>query len=108
MTILHLSFFNIIQHERVKLLPTCHNCQKHWTWKQTIRSGCTIDRGMKCPYCQNKQHLTATSRKRMFLLTIVSILPLLLPMFHVPAIIPFILIVVLGVSNLLLYPFISK
>jgi len=41
-------------------MPTCQNCKREWTWKQTIRRMFYL----KCPYCGKKQYESAASKKR--------------------------------------------
>ncbi|GGK00688.1 hypothetical protein GCM10007063_23730 [Lentibacillus kapialis] len=55
-------------------MPTCQNCDKKWTWKQTIK---TIFR-LKCPYCGKKQYESASSRVRggVFALIPLAFLPI--------------------------------
>ncbi|MFA1820220.1 TIGR04104 family putative zinc finger protein [Virgibacillus oceani] len=45
-------------------MPTCQNCHNKWSWKQTFRKSFTLDTGIPCPYCGEKQFLTSKSRKR--------------------------------------------
>lgn len=66
-------------------MPTCQNCHKRWSWKQTFRRSFTLGGGMSCPYCEEKQYLTARLRKR-------------------SSIIPFILITLIMLGNLFFGP----
>lgn len=45
-------------------MPTCQNCHEKWNWKQTFKRSFTLGGGMTCPYCEEKQYLTARMRKR--------------------------------------------
>ncbi|ASN05629.1 TIGR04104 family putative zinc finger protein [Virgibacillus necropolis] len=45
-------------------MPTCQNCHKKWNWKQTFKKSFTLGGEMTCPYCEEKQYLTARMRKR--------------------------------------------
>ncbi|WP_096272113.1 TIGR04104 family putative zinc finger protein [Paucisalibacillus globulus] len=45
-------------------MPTCQNCGKEWSWKQTFKKMWTFSITMKCPHCQEQQYLTTKSRKR--------------------------------------------
>ncbi|WP_416147808.1 TIGR04104 family putative zinc finger protein [Salipaludibacillus sp. HK11] len=75
-------------------MPTCQNCYKKWTWKQTLKSGFTIDIGMKCPHCGKTQYLTTKSKRNNFICTLFILSPMLLPMFfNVSAIISLFLII---------------
>lgn len=53
-------------------MPTCQNCKKEWTWKQTIK---TMFR-LKCPHCGEKQYETASSRKRTSIFGVLPIIAL--------------------------------
>ncbi|WP_188456024.1 TIGR04104 family putative zinc finger protein [Virgibacillus oceani] len=60
-------------------MPTCQNCNQRWRWKQTVKKSFTLDTGMKCPHCGEKQYPTSKSRKRSGLCTFILPLTLLLP-----------------------------
>ncbi|WP_010529144.1 TIGR04104 family putative zinc finger protein [Lentibacillus jeotgali] len=45
-------------------MPSCQKCHKKWSWKQTFKRSFTLGGGMTCPYCGEKQYLTARMRKR--------------------------------------------
>jgi len=45
-------------------MPICQNCHHKWTWKQTFKRSFTLDTGMKCPSCEEKQYMTSRARKR--------------------------------------------
>lgn len=87
-------------------MPVCANCQKRWTWGQTIK---TLFR-LKCPYCGKKQYETAASRQKNGMFGVV------LPLIFLPIIIAFnipigtTLVFVILVSGILLavYPFFLK
>lgn len=66
-------------------MPTCKNCHNKWSWKQTFKKSFTLIGGMTCPYCGKKQYLTARMRKR-------------------STIIPFIIISLIMLGNLLFGP----
>ncbi|MEI3613375.1 TIGR04104 family putative zinc finger protein [Pseudogracilibacillus sp. SO30301A] len=54
-------------------MPTCQNCHKKWSWKQTFKRSFTLGGGMPCPYCEEKQYLTARLRKRSSIISIILI-----------------------------------
>jgi CXXC-20-CXXC protein len=54
---------NITEKGVIKM-PTCQNCHHKWSWKQTFKKSFTLIGGMTCPYCDEKQYLTARMRKR--------------------------------------------
>lgn len=69
-------------------MPTCQNCHRNWTWKQTIKSIFTLDSAMPCPYCEKRQFQTRKSKKRLGLLNLLVLLPLLLNVFlNIPVLI---------------------
>jgi CXXC-20-CXXC protein len=47
-------------------LPTCQNCGRKWSWKDTITQIFRIK--LRCPYCEGVQYLSAKSRVRASLL----------------------------------------
>lgn len=53
----------LTRENEVRMMPTCQNCHKKWTWKQTMTLTFANNMGMICPYCGNKQYITATSKK---------------------------------------------
>jgi len=58
-------------------MPKCQRCRKEWSWIETIKSSfITSGKGMDCPHCKKKQHLTAKSRKRSTISMFVIISPL--------------------------------
>ncbi|MEI3607600.1 TIGR04104 family putative zinc finger protein [Pseudogracilibacillus sp. SE30717A] len=66
-------------------MPTCQNCHNKWSWKQTFKGSFTLGGGMTCPYCKEKQYLTARMRKRSTL-------------------IPFVIVAIIMLGNLFLGP----
>lgn len=59
-------------------MPTCQNCHKRWSWKQTFTRSFTLGGGMSCPYCEEKQYLTARLRKRSSIIPFLLITPIML------------------------------
>ncbi len=53
-------------------MPTCKNCGKKWTWKQTIK---TLFR-LKCPHCHKRQYESASSRKRTAMIGLIPLIAL--------------------------------
>ncbi|WP_344701775.1 TIGR04104 family putative zinc finger protein [Salinicoccus jeotgali] len=87
-------------------MPTCQNCGSKWSWKQTFKRSFILIGGMICPYCGEKQYLTAQMRKRSTLIMpIVIFLILLGNLFFGPSYIA--LFAILGVIPLaaIIYPF---
>src|SRR5699024_11417124 len=59
-------------------MPICKNCHNKWNWNQTFKSMFTLDTGMNCPYCEEKQYQTRKSKKKTGVLNFLVPLPLLL------------------------------
>ncbi|MEC2158493.1 TIGR04104 family putative zinc finger protein [Virgibacillus halodenitrificans] len=88
-------------------MPTCQNCGKKWTWKQTVK---TLFRLKKCcPYCGKKQYESASSRRRTsaFLLIPLVLLPIN-AWFEFSVGMVLLLAIPLYIILLGLYPFILK
>jgi len=67
-------------------MPTCANCHSKWSWKQTVKKMFTLDTGMNCPYCGERQYQTGKSKKKAGILNFFVLLPLLLNIFFdIPA-----------------------
>lgn len=47
-------------------MPTCQNCGRRWSWKDTITQVFRIK--LRCPYCESVQYFSAKSRVRASLL----------------------------------------
>ncbi|MGP4074674.1 TIGR04104 family putative zinc finger protein [Halobacillus sp. K22] len=62
-------------------MPVCKNCKEEWTWGETMKKSFTLATGITCPYCDRKQYLTASSRKKsslsIFLIPLVMFISLL-------------------------------
>lgn len=59
-------------------MPICKNCHNKWSWGQTFKRMFTLDTGMNCPYCEEKQYQTRKSKKKTGVLNFLVPLPLLL------------------------------
>lgn len=87
-------------------MPTCQNCGKKWTWRQTIK---TLFK-LKCPYCDKRQYESASSRMRsgiLALLPLVVILPIN-SLFDFSVGIALIIGIAMVLLIFALYPFILK
>ena len=87
-------------------MPACQNCHSQWSWKETFKRSFVLIGGMTCPYCGEKQYLTARMRKRSTLIMPIVILFILLGnLFFGPSYIA--LFAILGVIplSIILYPF---
>lgn len=90
-------------------MPTCENCNKKWSWKQTIKKTTTLNPAMTCPYCEKKQYQTQKSKVKIGFLTPIVLLPLLIQIFFdIPDAILLSFSPVLLVIVLFLYPFLVK
>ncbi|SFD68129.1 cxxc_20_cxxc protein [Lentibacillus persicus] len=86
-------------------MPVCQNCEKVWSYEQTIR---TLFK-LKCPHCGAKQFESASSRRRSSFL---GLAPLILLPFvtgmDFSVFMALILVVVLTSITLCFYPFVLK
>lgn len=62
------------------VLPTCESCGSQLTWKQAFRAQRFFYEYTHCPYCKEKQFIAAY-KKAMFLIPLVSVLPLTVNLF---------------------------
>ncbi|MFC3040509.1 TIGR04104 family putative zinc finger protein [Virgibacillus xinjiangensis] len=53
-------------------MPVCKTCDNKWSWKETYIASFTLSVGMTCPYCGEKQYLTAKSRIKSSSISFVS------------------------------------
>ncbi|WP_077622584.1 TIGR04104 family putative zinc finger protein [Sediminibacillus massiliensis] len=53
-------------------MPTCRNCGREWSWKQTFKKMITLNTAMECPHCGEKQYYTKQARRRTALLTFLT------------------------------------
>lgn len=87
-------------------MVTCQECNKTWSWKQSVIKSFSLDPAQKCPFCSSKQYLTAKARKRNLISIFIIFIPFLLLIFGMySALFSFILIFVLGATGILLNPF---
>ncbi|MBR7794498.1 hypothetical protein GT022_00385 [Agaribacter marinus] len=90
-------------------MPICQKCNNKWSWKQTLKKMFTLDTGMTCPYCREKQYLTQKSKKKAGLLNFFVPLPLLFNIFFdIPGIILLRLFPVLFFLIMSLHPFLIR
>ena len=90
-------------------MPICQNCNHHWSWKQTIKKMFTLDTGMNCPSCGNKQFLTSKSKKRSnVLIFLAPFIMLLNILFDMPGPITLGLLVLAFFFAFAIYPFLIK
>lgn len=61
-------------------LPTCESCGSQLTWTQALRAQRFFYEYTHCPYCEEKQFITG-HKIAMFLIPLVSVLPLTLNLF---------------------------
>lgn len=90
-------------------MPICQNCHNKWSWKQTIKKTFTLDPGMTCPYCEEKQYQTQKSNIKSSFLNAIILLPLLSNMFFdIPGVFLLSLFPILFLIVMSLYPFLVK
>lgn len=90
-------------------MPTCQSCNNHWSWKQTIKKMFTLDTGMNCPSCGNKQFLTSKSKKRSnVLIFLPPFIMLLAILFDIPAPVTLVLLAMAFFVATAIYPFLIK
>lgn len=91
-------------------MPTCENCNKKWSWKQTIKKTTTLNPAMACPYCGETQYQTQKSKMKIGFLTPIVLLPppLIQIFFDTPETVLLSLFPILFVIVLLLYPFLVE
>lgn len=75
-------------------MPTCQNCDNEWSWKQTCKKYFTLDTGMACPYCGEKQYVTSRSRKKSSIFLFIGPALMLINLFFGPSLI--VLFILLG------------
>ena len=90
-------------------MPTCQHCGKEWKWKQTLKKMFTMDSGMKCPYCHEKQYMkTKTKRRNKLSLIVVPIIILLSILFNIPVSLTFYLLIGILILIIGFYPFLIE
>lgn len=90
-------------------MPTCKNCDKKWSWKQTVKKMATLNPELTCPYCGEKQYQTQKSKTKAAFLTPIVLLPLLIQIFFdVPGTVLLSLIPVLAIIVFLICPFLVE
>jgi len=63
-------------------MPACNQCDTKWSWTQTLkRSSFTFGIGMICPYCKQKQYISASSRKKHTMYVLATFVPFLINLF---------------------------
>lgn len=88
-------------------MPTCENCGKAWTWKQTV---ITLFRfQLICPHCSKRQYLTATSKIKASMFGFIPIIVLpIRNLFHIPWWLLGLLMIPLLIISWISYPYIIE
>ncbi|WP_010097969.1 TIGR04104 family putative zinc finger protein [Ornithinibacillus scapharcae] len=87
-------------------MPTCTTCHTKWSWKQTFKKSFTLDTGMTCPHCGEKQYLTSKSRKRnSFTVFIIPLILLVSLVFDISVVLRIVLIFSAAIVMFVTYPF---
>lgn len=89
-------------------MPTCQNCDREWSWKQTFKKMFTLGTAMECPHCGEKQYYTKRARKRSAVVTLLTPFIILLNLFDIS---PYLLVgiyLVFGLSIMGIFPFLIE
>ncbi|WP_117149533.1 TIGR04104 family putative zinc finger protein [Paraliobacillus zengyii] len=89
-------------------MPTCKNCNKEWSWKQTFKKMFTLDIAMKCPHCGKKQYYTKRARKRSTAIVFITPFMFLLNMFGISLFLSIGIFLVYCILILVIYPFLIE
>lgn len=90
----------------IETMPTCQNCSRKWSWKQTLKKSFNLDTGMICPYCEKKQEVTKGTRLITALFTfIVLTLVTIGSLLYGPSIIFVYILISAALLFVVLYPF---
>ncbi|WP_235793815.1 TIGR04104 family putative zinc finger protein [Virgibacillus salidurans] len=68
-------------------MPIFQNCEHKWSWKQTCKRYFTLDTGMTCPYCAEKQYVTSRTRKKSNMLLFIAPCLMLINVFIGPSLV---------------------
>lgn len=93
---------------RLNKMPTCQNCKKEWSWKQTFKKMFTLDTAMECPHCGKKQYYSKRARKKSVVL-ILSI-PFII-LFNLLDISPYLfggIYIIYSLSIMVVFPFLIE
>lgn len=90
-------------------MPVCQNCFNKWTWKQTFIKSFTLQKSMKCPYCEAKQYSTAKSKRQ---ISALSMIPPFIPLLQIfmgqaPSLI-LIILLICGILLISIFPALMK
>jgi len=58
-------------------VPTCQNCEKKWSWFDSIKKLLTFRKSMKCNHCGKIQYQSTSSRNTTSLLILLPIITIL-------------------------------
>lgn len=89
-------------------MPTCQNCQKQWSWKDSQKAMFQFKKGMKCPYCGASQYQTSGSQKRTSLVGMAPLLALPIVSFFDSWTATIAIILLASLSYLAIIPFFMK
>ncbi|MFD1361806.1 TIGR04104 family putative zinc finger protein [Lentibacillus salinarum] len=91
-------------------MPTCQNCGKKWSWKQTFIRLVRFRTAMACPYCGEEQYESASSRRKTMLIGMMPI-PLVFILPYISGLtiwMALILVIVISAGMISVMPFFLK
>ena len=54
-------------------MPTCQKCGAEWLWTQTFKAMMRFRISMVCPYCEEKQYESVSSKRKTMLIGMLPI-----------------------------------
>ena len=90
-------------------MPICQNCHNKWTWKETFKKTSVFISGMTCSYCNEKQYVTARTKKISAIFPVIIIFMLFLSnLYFGPSYIVYLGVLTLIFLYVILNPFFVK
>lgn len=90
-------------------MPICKKCGNEWSWWQTVKKSTFTGNGMVCPYCKEKQFLSASLGKRNIILVLIIIILYLVNVFlDLSLNMTIIIAVIMGLILIGINPFLIK
>jgi|SRR5690625_532383 len=91
-------------------MPVCYKCNQQWSWLQTLKKASfTLGDGIECPYCQEKQYISACSRKRNSVYSLITMFPFLIMIpLNLSLRTTFIFVIIIGLILMSINPFLIK
>ncbi len=90
-------------------MPTCQNCNRTWTWKQTFKKSFTLGSAIICPYCGANQYVTTRTRKISSMITTITIaVIMLMNVLFGPSLLFFVALIAATPTYLGIYPYLVE